>query len=135
MSFLFLEHPISVLELPFLPCPILFRRTGQDRLKILYRFVQRPVSFFDRLSQPVPSLGKIFSLSHCPFVSWQWRNFSPFVQKSWIVQSRWKLWSRQQKLKAYCPNHTVALIMVELASWDRTCCEIFSQLMPCHSTK
>ena len=39
---------------------------------------------------PVPSHGKILSLSHCPFVPGQGRNFCPVVPKSCAVPSRWK---------------------------------------------
>ena len=35
----------------------------------------RPLPDFDRLSRPVPSHGKILSLSHYPFVPGQGRNF------------------------------------------------------------
>ena len=38
----------------------------------------------------VPSLGKILSLSSCPFDPGQWRNFCPFVPKSCTVPSCWK---------------------------------------------
>ena len=41
-----------------------------------------PVLDFDRLYRPVSSLGKILSLSCCPFVPGQWRNFCPIVPKS-----------------------------------------------------
>ena len=41
-------------------------------------------------SRPVPSRGKILSLSRCPFVPGQWRNFCPVVPKSCTVPSRWK---------------------------------------------
>ena len=41
-------------------------------------------------SRPVPSRGKILSLSRCPFVPGQWRNFCPVVPKSCCVPSRWK---------------------------------------------
>ena len=41
-------------------------------------------------SRPVPSLGKIFSLSRCPFVPGQGRNVCPVVPKSCTVPSRWK---------------------------------------------
>ena len=39
---------------------------------------------------PVPSHGKILSLSRCPFVPGQGRNFCPVVPKSCAVPSRWK---------------------------------------------
>ena len=54
--FLFLESPFPVLECPFLLCPVC--PTGQDG-KDLHRPVQHP---------NVLSLGKILSLSRCPFV-------------------------------------------------------------------
>ena len=41
-------------------------------------------------SRPVLFRGKILSLSRCPFVPGQWRNFCPFVPKSCTVPSRWK---------------------------------------------
>ena len=104
-----LERHFPVLEYPFLLQNILFcfrtsfscfrtsfsalshfvplDRAGQA-LKILYRLVlrpiPRPVLDFDRLSRPVPALGKILSLFHCPFVLGQGRNFCPFVPKSLI---------------------------------------------------
>ena len=65
----------------------------------LSRFVPCPAQDFDCpgpscpefwLSRPIPSLGKIFSLSRCPFVPGQWRNFCPVVPKSCTVPSRWK---------------------------------------------
>ena len=52
--------------------------------------IPRPVPDFDRLSWPVLSHCKILSLSRCPFVPGQWRNFCPFVPKSCTVPSRWK---------------------------------------------
>ena len=39
---------------------------------------------------PVPSRGKILSLSRCPFVPGQGINFCPFVPKNCAVPSRWK---------------------------------------------
>jgi hypothetical protein len=48
---------------------------------------------------PVPSRGKIFSLSRCPFVPGQGRNFCPFVPKSCTVPSRWKRYSKLPQLK------------------------------------
>ena len=49
-----------------------FLRDGAGQaVKIWYRPIPRPVLDFDRLSRPVPSLGKILSLSCCPFVSGQ----------------------------------------------------------------
>ena len=40
-----------------------------------------PVLDFDGLSLLILSLGKILSLSCCPFLLGQWRNFCPFVRK------------------------------------------------------
>ena len=63
-----LEDPFPVLECPFpvfecsfpvLERPFLLSKPGT---------VPSLVQDFDRLSQPVQSLGKIFSLSRCPFV-------------------------------------------------------------------
>ena len=42
------------------------------------------------LSRPILSLGKISSLSCCPFVLGQLGNFCPFVPKSCNVPSPWK---------------------------------------------
>ena len=58
----------------------------------LGRVVPCPVPGWDSLSKswPVPSRGKIFSLSRCPFVPGQGQNFCPVVPKSCSVPSRWK---------------------------------------------
>ena len=72
-SFSVLEHPFSVLERIFLLCPVLSR--------ILSRFLAVPARPRFWLSRPVPSLGKIFNLSRCPFVPGQWWNFCPVVPK------------------------------------------------------
>ena len=61
-------------------------------------FSARTVPDFDRLSRPVPALGKILSLSSCPFVPGQWRNFCPFVPKSCTVPSRWKPYYIQSEI-------------------------------------
>ena len=74
-SFSVLEHGFPVLERPFLLCPVLSR--------VPSRILAVP-------ARPVPSLCKIFSLSRCPFVPGQGRNFCPFVPKSCAVPSRWK---------------------------------------------
>ena len=84
-----LVHNFSVLEHPFLLCPVLSR--------VPSRFLAvpaRPVPDFDRLSRHVLSHGKILSLSHCPFVPGQWRNFCPSVLKSCTVLSHWKPYIR-----------------------------------------
>ena len=64
-SFSVLEHHFPALERPFLLCPV------------LSHVPSRILSVPARLS-----LGKIFSLSRCPFVPGQWRNFCHFVPKS-----------------------------------------------------
>ena len=72
--------------------------TGNHRKKFhfinVFSFVSVPrdVPGRDKLSKsrPVPSRGKILSLSRCPFVPGQGRNFCPFVPKSCAVPSRWK---------------------------------------------
>ena len=63
-----------------------------QRLFFHFCLVGRPGTGRDRLSKsrPVPSRGKILSLSRCPFVPGQGRNFCPFVPKSCTVPSRWK---------------------------------------------
>ena len=55
-----LEHRFPVLERPFLLCPVLSR--------VPSRILAVPARPEYWLSRPVPSLGKIFSLSRCPFV-------------------------------------------------------------------
>ena len=62
-SFSVLEHPFSVLERLFLLCPVLSR--------VPSRFQAVPARPGFWLSRPVLSLGKIFSLSRCPFVPGQ----------------------------------------------------------------
>jgi hypothetical protein len=54
--------------------------------------LSRPGTSRDRLSKsrPVPARRKILSLSRCPFVPGQGRNFCPFVPKSCTVPSRCK---------------------------------------------
>ena len=54
------EHPFS-----FLFCPDLSPGMRQD-VKISYFSILCPVPDFDRLSRPVPALGKILSPSLCP---------------------------------------------------------------------
>ena len=79
-------------------CPVVvpgLSGTGWDRLSKsrpgpFRGKVSKPVPGFDWLSWPVPACGKILSLSRCPFVPGQWRNFCPFVLKSCTVPSRWK---------------------------------------------
>ena len=102
----------SVLEHPFLSYNVLFCfRTSfscfRASFSALSRFVPHPVPDFGCpgpsrpefwLSRPVPSLGKIFSLSRCPFVPGQGRNFCPVVLKSCTVPSRWKRYF----VLAYC---------------------------------
>ena len=99
-----LEHHFSVLEHPFLFYNVLFCFRAsffcfRPSFSDLSHFVPRPVPVFGCpgpsrpgfwLSRPVPSLGKIFSLSRCPFVPGQWWNFCPVVPKSFTVPSRWK---------------------------------------------
>jgi hypothetical protein len=55
----------------------------------------------DILKQPVSSHGKILSLSCCPFVPGQKRNFCPDVPKSCAVPSRWK---RYLHVPSFCLN-------------------------------
>ena len=66
--------------------------------RFFFRFCPagRPGTGRDRLSKsrPVPSRGKILSLSRCPFVPGQGRNFCPVVPKSCAVPSRWKPYYR-----------------------------------------
>ena len=56
-------------------------------IRLPYGLCPRPIPAFDRLSWAVPSLGKILSLSHCPYVQGQWRNSCSFVPKSCTVLS------------------------------------------------
>ena len=94
MSFSVLERPFTVLEHLFLLCSCFVLRGGTGQaVKISYCPVLHPVPDFDRLSWPGPALGKILSLSHCPFGPGQWGNFAPFVPKSSTVPSRWKPYS------------------------------------------
>ena len=75
--------------------------TGNQRKKFhfinVFSFVSVPrdVPGRDKLSKsrPFPSRGKILSLSRCPFVPGQGRNFCPVVPKSCAVPSRWKPYS------------------------------------------
>jgi hypothetical protein len=60
-------------------------------LSLFLSFLSRGMSWDGTGCQnPVPSHGKILSLSRCPFVPGQGRNFCPFVPKSCTVPSRWK---------------------------------------------
>ena len=69
---------------------------------------------------PVPPRGKISSLSRCPFVPGQWRNFCPVVLKSCTVPSHWKpyfihdLFSYKKipGLKLFCPGMSSCLVKV-----------------------
>ena len=75
--FLFLEHPLPVLECPFLLCLVLSRRTGRDRLS---------------KSCIVPShIPPSWILTGCPGLSCPLARFCacPFVLKSWTIPSRW----------------------------------------------
>ena len=85
IRFTVLEHHFPVLEHPFLFQNVLFCFRAsffcfRTSFSALSRFVPRPVPVFGCpgpsrpgfwLSRPVPSLGKIFSLSRCPFVPGQ----------------------------------------------------------------
>ena len=72
--------------------------TGNHRKKFhfinVFSFVSVPRDVLGRdgtsCQNPVPSRGKILSLSRCPFVPGQGRNFCPDVPKSCAVPSRWK---------------------------------------------
>ena len=81
------RRSFSCYRMPFsaLSCFVSRDRMGQA-VKIWYS----PIQDFYLLSRPVLALLKILSLSRCPFVLWQWRNFYPFVPKSWTVPSHWK---------------------------------------------
>ena len=77
MSFSCFRTSFSALSC-FVPCPDpVFGYPGPSRPKFW-------------LSRSVLSLGKIFSLSCCPFVPGQRRSFCPFVPKSCTVPSHWK---------------------------------------------
>ena len=74
-SFSWFRTSILVLEHSFLLCPVLSR--------VPSRILAVP-------ARPVPSLGKIFSSSRCPFVPGQGGNFCPVVPKNCTVPSRWE---------------------------------------------
>ena len=65
---------------------------GQDGTGCQNPIQACPGPFHGKMSKscPGPSLDKILSLFHCPFVPGQWRNFCPFVTKSCTVPYRWK---------------------------------------------
>ena len=99
MSFSCFRTSFPVLERPFLFQSILYLFQN-----VLFCFVpfcpascpgfwlSRPVpsQILAVLTRSVPSLGKIFSMSCCPFVPGQQWNFCPVVPKSFTVPSRWK---------------------------------------------
>ena len=81
---------IVTLKIFFLFCPLAvpwYCRTGRDRLS-----KSIPGLSCGKMSKsyPGPFHGKILRLSHCPFVSGQWRDFCPFVQLDKKILSRWK---------------------------------------------
>ena len=82
---------------------IYLRRAIKSRSFYIFYPILR-YRFWQELSWPVLSHGKIFRLSRCPFVPGQWRNFCPFVPKSCTVLSRrkpyfWPSWLLSEKTR------------------------------------